>query len=163
MTLRPALSALRASAPAKSPGTEIKARFASGSWRQAERNVSGRSSCGVSFRCAGRSISSAARCSVESAMARSCARTATSRSPGPAIMPSSTRPASERISQLAGVAIIRAASSTPWIAVNSRDICISTTESRKTPARTVLTVTLMKVPAFLQALEALFQNTPSVL
>ena len=113
MTLRPALSALRASAPAKSPGTEIKARFAFGSWRQAERKVSGRSSRGVLFCCAGRSINSAARCSVESAMARSCARTATSRSPGPALVSSSRRPASERMSQWAGVAIIRAASSTP--------------------------------------------------
>ena len=41
MTWSPALRAFRASAAAKSPGTEISARLALGSTRNAERNVRG--------------------------------------------------------------------------------------------------------------------------
>ena len=78
-----------------------------------------------------RSSASPARASAASAAASPEARTATTRSFGPASSHSgASNPASRMISTFAGVPIIATASSTPGRAARSAEIRISATESR---------------------------------
>jgi len=131
ITLRPNASALRASAAAKCPGTEISARLASGILWNAARMVRDAFSNAGAPDISGCSSSRFASASAASAAALSFALSATIRSPGSALAPSGPRMcASRRISLLAGVPMTSPASSTPGSSASCREMRISTMESR---------------------------------
>ena len=130
ITSRPERIAFKASAAAKSPGTEISARLASGVWARAARSVRGRHTLAPTV-WRGASSKRAASARAASAEDLSLARIAMTRSPGAAASPLvSSTPASRRISLLADVPIMRPASSIPSIDVMLRAMRISATLSR---------------------------------
>ena len=130
ITSRPARIALSASAAAKAPGTEINATDRSGICAFAARSVRGRHAAPALVR-RGASSSDAASTRQAFAAASVLARTAMIRSPGAAPSPIAFRtPASRRICLLAGVPIMRPASSMSGIATIDREIRISATLSR---------------------------------
>ena len=160
---RPRRMALRASAAAKSPGTEISARLAPGNADTAVRSVRGRQLSPSPSAPLGVASRSEALASAAIAAAASRARMARIKSPPRAASPSvASRSASAMISLLAGVPIIKAASSTPSSAATAREIRIKATESRKKPRRTWLTIALMRRPVFQPMHERHARNRPSV-
>ena len=162
MAWRPCRSALRASAAAKSPGTEISARFAPASALTAVRSERGRHSPAVEEPMPGRCRMLSASARADSADAPSPARTATIRSPPVAASPSAAnRPASAMIPLFAGVPIISAASSTPSSPATVREIRIKATESMKNPLRTRFTVALMRPPCARPAPPGPARNKPT--
>lgn len=131
MTWSPARSALRASAAAKSPGTEMMARLASGMARRAARSVCGHQCAPAPPAWRGRSSRRSASASAARAAASSTALTPTIRSLLCAARPVRvSRPARSMIPLFDGVPIISAASSTPGSPAMVRDSRIRATESR---------------------------------
>jgi hypothetical protein len=131
ITCKPRRSAFRASEIAKSPGTEISAKFASGMALTAERTERGRQASPPPF--AADDCSRMARASVRALSAASwlSARMPITRSPPSAASPVASRiPASAMIWRFDGEPIIIAASSTPSSATRDCDIRSSATESR---------------------------------
>ena len=164
MTFSPARRALRASAAAKSPGTEIRARFAAGRLSCAERNVLGRKVVVPVWPTVGRSSRISALASALAAVASSRALMASIRSPPVALrLALASSLALSRRSRLDGVPIMRAASSTPSRRVMEREICISITESRNSPVQTRFTILLILPPAGSPVPSAPVQNKPEVL
>ncbi len=132
ITLSPRRSAFIASAAAYSPGTEIKARFASGDCASAICRLRSGWAAGPPPAARSGPLSSAATAAeiAASSAAADLPRTATSRSFGLAATLASISPASRSRSRLAGVAITAEACSTPGIFASAADNCISDTESR---------------------------------
>ncbi|MGY4419727.1 hypothetical protein ACVWY2_002152 [Bradyrhizobium sp. JR6.1] len=129
-TCRPRLSALRASAAANSPGTEISARLISGLALTAAAIECGRQAACVSPWVFGLSSDLIALSRASRAAGSDSALTAITRSLPFTAVPSSSSPALRMIAAFDGVPIINAASITPGEPATSRDSRISATESR---------------------------------
>jgi hypothetical protein len=130
MTFRPRRSALRASAAAYSPGTEMRARLACGADKCAWVSVLGRGFVVVDSLVLRSRRSPRARMACSNAASSVRPSSAMTRSLGAASSGRSSSPASASSPRFAGVAMTSDARRMPGRAASSVESCISATESR---------------------------------